>query len=174
MARRAELTVDPGGGDFTEEVFINVAPGVAVVYLRHLLIDAVQRGNDLIEHQRRGNFENGIAHILGVGAGLVAVERFDERKHPFLHGGVHFRCGKIAKYRPLQRIARNGAIPNVHLAGKDAFMRQAQHGALFGPKIVGIVQVANKHQVGHLLHDIQRIGDAARPENLPKAVDFIL
>ena len=53
-------------------------------------------------------------------------------------------------------------------------MRQAQHGALFGPKIVGIVQVANKHQVGHLLHDIQWIGDAARPENLPKAVDFIL
>ena len=173
VAGRAELTVNTGGSDLTEEVFINIAAGIAVLHLRHLLINAVQSSDDLIQHQRRGDFENGVVHILGVGAGLIAVERLDEREHPLLHSGVHFSRGEIVKYRPLQLISRNGAVTDFDLVSKDAFVWQAQHGALFGPQIVGIVQIADKHQIGHLLHNVQRVGDAAGPKNFPKAVDSI-
>ena len=31
----------------------------------------------------------------------------------------------------------------------------------------------DEHEVGHLLHHVQGVGDAAGPEGLPEAVDFV-
>ncbi len=50
-------------------------------------------------------------------------------------------------------------------------MRQAQHGALLDPEVACLVQIVDEHEVGHLLHHVQRVGDAAGPENLPEGVD---
>src|SRR5699024_2507794 len=59
----AELSVDPGGGNFGKQIFVDVAPDVGIVKLLRLGIDLVHGGDDLIQHQRGGDFENGIPHV---------------------------------------------------------------------------------------------------------------
>ena len=52
-------------------------------------------------------------------------------------------------------------------------MGQPQHDAILRPDVVGLIQVVYEHEVGHLLHHVQRVGDAPGPEDLPKAVDLV-
>ena len=94
----AELAVNPGGGDFGQEVFVDVAPDIGVVELLRLGVDLVHGGDDLVQHQRRGDLENGVPHILGVGTVLVGVEVLDEGEHPLLHDGIHLSGGKIVEH----------------------------------------------------------------------------
>ena len=94
----AELAVNPGGGDFGQEVFVDVAPDIGVVDLLRLGVDLVHGGDDLVQHQRRGDLENGVPHVLGVGAVLVGVEVLDEGEHPLLHDGIHLSGGKIVEH----------------------------------------------------------------------------
>ena len=98
LPRCAELTVHPGDGDFGQQELVHVAPDVALPHLGHLLVDAVQRRDHLVQHQRRGDFENGVIHVFRVGAALVPVEVFDEREYLLLHDAVHFLGGKIVKH----------------------------------------------------------------------------
>ena len=100
VPRRAELPIHPGGSDLGEEKLVDIPPHIPVMELCHLLIDAVQGGDDLLQHQRGGNLEDGVSHILGVGAGSVAVQVFDEGEHPLLHDHIHLPGRKIPEHRP--------------------------------------------------------------------------
>ena len=148
----AELAVDPGGGDLGQEVFVDVAPDVGIVKLLRLGVDLVHGCNNLIQHQGRWDFKDGVPHVLGVGAALIGVEVLDEGEPPLLHDRVHLGGGEVVEHRPLELIARDGPLPYLHLVGKDALMGQSQHDALLGPLVVGGVQVVDEHEIGHLLH----------------------
>lgn len=94
----AKLAVDTGGGDFTEEVFINVAGGITVMELDYLVVDAIQSSVDLDQYQWRGNFKDGVIHVLGVGAGLITVESLDKGEYPLLCRGIYSACGEIVEH----------------------------------------------------------------------------
>ena len=77
------------------------------------------------------------------------------------------------EHGPFELAALDLPVTDLYLPGKDALIGQTQHGALFCPQIIRIVQIPDKHQIGHLFNDFQRIGQAAGPENIPKAVYFV-
>lgn len=170
---RAELAVPPGLADFAEQVFVSIATHIHRLRFAHQAVNLIQRVHHLGEQQRRGQHEDRVVHVLGIGAVLVAVEVFDERKYPILHDGVHFRGGEIAEHAPLELLAVDGAVAYLHLTRKDALIRQAQHIRLFGPEIIGIVQIVDKHQISDLLDDTQRVHKTTRRKSIPKAVDFV-
>ena len=163
----------PGGRQLGQQVFVDIAPHIGILNLTGFLVDAVHGGDNFIQHQGRGNFENGIPHVFGIGAVLVGMQTLNKREDPFLHDAVHLCGGKIMEHRPFQLIAGDGPFSDGNLTVKNAFVRQAQHGAFFGALVVGCVQIVNKHQIGHLFHDIQGVGDTACPEDFPETVDFI-
>ena len=145
MARCAELTVQTGLCDFGEQIFIGVTAHIHRLRLIHQAVDFVQRVHHFGQQQRRGQLENGVVHVFGVGTVLVAVQIFDERKHPFLHGGVHFLRRKVVEHAPFELLTVDGALAELHLVCKNALVRQPQHGGFLGAQIVGIVQVVNEH-----------------------------
>ena len=173
MPGGAELAVYPGGGDFGQEELIHVPPHVAVPELGHLVVNFVQSGDHLVQHQGGGYLENGVVHIPGVGALPIPVKVFDEGEYLLLHHGMHPFSGEVPEHRPLELAARNRLCSDRHLPSENTRVGQAQHGALPGFQAVCVVQVPDEHEVGHLLHHVQGVGNAAGPENLPKGVDFV-
>ena len=173
MARGTELAVEAGLADFAEQIFVGIAPHIHRLRFVHQAVDLVQRIHYFGQQQRRGQLENGVVHILGVSAVLISVEIFDERKHPLLHDGVHFPCWEVMKYTPFELLAVDGALTHLHLIGEDAGIRQSQHGGLFRPEMVRIIQVVNEHQISNLLDDVQRVHQTTRRKNIPKTVNFI-
>ena len=145
MARCAELTVQAGLRDFGEQIFIGVTAHIHRLRLIHQAVNFIQRVHYFGKQQRRGQLENGIVHIFGVGTVLVTVQILDERKHPFLHSSVHFLCRKIVEHAPFELLTVDGALAELHLVRKNALVRQPQHGGFLGAQIVGIVQVVNEH-----------------------------
>ena len=77
------------------------------------------------------------------------------------------------KYTPFELLTVDGALTHLHLIGEDAGIRQPQHGSLFRPEIVRIIQVVNEHQIRDLFDHIQRIYQAARRKNVPETVNFV-
>ena len=148
MARGAELAVDACGGDFGQQVFIDVASGIRRLELGHLGINAVHGGDDLIQHQGRGDLEDGVAHVFGIGAFLVPVEILDKREDPFLHDGVHLPSREIMEDAPFELAALDFALSDLDLPGKNALEGETQHGGFLCPEVVRIVQVVNEHQIG--------------------------
>jgi hypothetical protein len=74
VARGAELTVLPGGGDLREHVLVEVALGVTALH--------GERGNKidhLDQQRRRRDGESGVLHVLGIGR-AVAAQVAQERK----------------------------------------------------------------------------------------------
>ncbi len=67
MARRAELTVQAGLRDFGEQIFIGVTAHIQRLRLIHQAVDFVQRVHHFGQQQRRGQLENGVVHVFGVG-----------------------------------------------------------------------------------------------------------
>ena len=169
----AELAVDPSGGDFGQEVLVDVSPHIGVVKLFRLGVDLVHGSDDFLQHQGGGDLENGISHVLGIGAVLVGVQALDEGEHQLLHHRVHLSGRKIVEPGPLELLPGHGAVPHRNLTGENALVGQAQHGALLGTQVVGLIQVVDEHEVGYLLHHVQGVGDAAGPEGLPESVDFV-
>ena len=148
-------------------------PHIGVVELLRLGVDLVHGGDDLLQHQGRGDLEDGVPHVLGVGTVLVGVEPLDEGEHQLLHHRVHLPGGEVVEPGPLELFPGHGAVPHLDLPGKNALVGQAQHGALLGSQVVRLIQVVDEHEVGHLLHHVQGVGDAAGPEGLPEAVNFV-
>lgn len=142
-------------------------------YVIRLGINLHHSFDNLIQHQRSGDVENGIPHILGIGAILVGVEVFDEGKHPPLHRRVQPSGRKVVEHKLFELIAQNGSLPHLHLIDKNAPVGQAQHGTLFSALVVGGIQVEDEREIGHLLHHVQGIGNTAGPKGLPIAVNFI-
>ena len=172
MTGCAELAVDACGGDLGEQILVHIAPGVGGFELRHLLIDAIHGCDDLVQHQGCRHLEDGIAHVFGIGAFFITMQILDERKDPFLYGAVHLCCRKIVEYAPFELASVHSTVSGLYFFGKDALIGQAKHSCLFGAEIIGVVQVMDKHQISHLFNDVQRICQAAGPEDFPKAVDF--
>ena len=139
MARCAELTVQTGLCDFGEQIFIGVTAHIHRLRLIHQAVNFVQRVHHFGKQQRRGQLENGVVHVFGVGAVLVAVQIFDEWEHPFLHGGVHFLRRKVVEHAPFELLTVDGALTDLYLVSKNALVRQPQHSGLFCAQIVGIV-----------------------------------
>lgn len=77
------------------------------------------------------------------------------------------------EHAPLELLAVDGAVAYLHLTRKDALIRQAQHIRLFGPEVIGIIQIVDKHQIGDLLDDAQRVHKTTRRKGIPKTVDFV-
>ena len=77
------------------------------------------------------------------------------------------------KHAPLQLAALNGSPAHLHFSGKHTFIRQTEHGRLPGPQVIRVIQIMDKHQIGHLFDDFQRIGQPAGPENFPQTVDSV-
>ena len=173
MAGRAELTVAAGLGDFGQQVFVDVAADVAFLDLRHLGIDVVEHVHDFVQNQRRGQLEDSVVHVFGIGAVFVRVKRLDEREDPFLHVGIHLSCGEIAEDGPLQVAAGGLALADENFFRKDAAEGQAEHGGFLRAEVVGVVEIVDEHEVGDLLDHVQRVHEAARCKDVPKAVDAV-
>ena len=56
---------------------------------------------------------------------------------------------------------------------ENAVVDRTKHHTFLFPDIVGSIKVADKHEVGDLFDNVQRVGQAAGPEHFPKLVDFI-
>ena len=173
VARGAELPDPTGRGDLREDVFIDVALRVCFLLLCNQLIDRVHAVHDLREHQRRRDHENRVVHVFRVGAVFIGMQVFDEWEDPLLHDGVHLARREIAEDAPLELCAVDLVPADLDFFGKDALIRQAEHGGFLCLEVVRVVEVADEHQIGHLLHDRQRIHDPARRKDVPQRVDFV-
>ena len=85
--------------------------------------------------------------------------------------GVHLGRREVLEARPAQVVVV--AAPGVSsLREKPALHRLAQRHGLVFLQGVQVVQAAQEQQVSDLLHHLQRVGDAARPERIPDGVDL--
>ena len=174
VPRGAELPVHAGLGDLGEQIFVGIPPHIAAGILGHEAIDLVQPIHHFGQQQRRGQLKNRVIHVLGVGTLLVPVQTLDEGKDQGLDRLVHLLGTDVLELRPAEQIPLDLPLSNFHGPGKDALVGQTQHSSFFGAEAVSVVQVADEHEVGHLLHDIEGVGQAAGPKHLPKAVDLML
>ncbi len=160
-----KLTVLAGGRDLGEQVLIDVALGVAILHG-----DLVEEVDHLGEQARRGDREPRILHVVRVG-GAVPPEGAEEGEDVLGHHGEHVGGGEVAEAGPAQVVV--GALLRVGALGEDA----ALHGLLEPEGLVElegveVVEAAEEEQVGDLLDDLERVGDAAGPEGGPDAVDL--
>lgn len=163
VARAAELAVLPGAGDFSQHIFVEVALGVAVGH-----VDGIELVHDVRQHARRGHHEGGVLHVVAVGAAALAAgslaDGLDEGKGVIAHRGEHFIRREFLEARPAELVLlrrEDGFL--------DGFLEAVRLVFLEG---VDLVQALDEEQVGELLDDGERIGDAAGPQGVPDAVDF--
>ena len=157
MARGAELAVDARRGQLAEQVFIQVALGVACgerQVVDH--VDRLYQKAGLLDHQLR------ILHEFGErGAdGRLAEMRED----PVAHQRQHLVGTQMAELRPAEFLFI-GIEPALEL-GTAALQ------AVFVASFVHVEQ-AHEDQEGDLLDHRQRIGDAAGPELGPEGIDLL-
>ena len=164
---RAELSVHPSRSQLGQQIFIDITARISLFELRHLCINLIHRRHDLLQHQWCRDLEDGIPHIFGIGAFLVAMQTFDKWEHPLLQYAVELRCRKIMEHAPFHLAASNLALTNLYFLGKDALIRDAKHCAFFAAQIIHIIQVPDEHQIGHLFDNIQRIRQPACPKDFP-------
>ena len=164
VPRCTELTIYACRSKFWKQIFIYIAPGVCWLNLFHLLINGIHSSHNLIQHQRSRYFKNCISHIFGIGTFLISMEIFDKRKYPLLHSAIHVCSRKIMKSTPFQLASINFSVSNLYFPGKYTLMWQTKHCRLFCTDIVCIIQIADKHQICHLLNYIQRISQSSCPE----------
>ena len=155
----AELAVDARRGDLGQQVLVEVAAGVAVGHR-----DVVEHVHHPRQQLRGGDGEPGVLHVHGIG-GPVAAERAQEREHLVGDRLVHDRRLVVLEPRPAQVLLIRSE--------DDALTLPGAVGLLLGQG-VEVVQAPDEQQVGDLLDDLQRVGDAAGPEGVPNAVDLAL
>ena len=161
------------------QVYEDVTPEKGLKYLKNMNFTNIVDSDYTIATALGGfttgtsPLEDGIAHVLGIGTVLTAVQILDERKYPLLHDRVHSACVKVMEHRPLQLSAINLPLADLHFIRKNALEGQTQHGTLFGAEIVSGIQIMDKHQIRNLLDDIQWVHQAACSENIPQAVNSI-
>jgi hypothetical protein len=106
------------------------------------------------------------------GIQTVAAESPQPGKYMLADNGVHVARIEILEAIPAEVLV--GALSAVLSLGKEALLRRL----LFpvGLQFLGdlqFVQALEEEQVGDLLNDFERIGNPARPESVPDAVDLI-
>ncbi len=89
VARGAELSVLPGGGDLAEHVLVEIALGVPILH-RH----PVEHVHHLGQQSRRGDGETGILHVVAVG-GAIAPPGAQEGEDVLAEDGEHLGGGEV-------------------------------------------------------------------------------
>ena len=110
--------------------------------------------------------------VGGVGLGHAAQERKDVLGDDLEHGGGI----AVLQPRPAHFLVSDAAASAdlVLAGGEDAPLdRLAQPVGLVLLAGMRLVQPAHEQQVGDLLDHLQGIGDAARPEGVPDAIDLV-
>lgn len=115
--------------------------------------------------------ESRVLHVARVG-GVVAAQHAQEWENVVPDDGVHLRRSHVFEARPAQILV--GASPGVLTLREDAALhRLPEPGGLVLFQRVQIVQTAQEEQAGDLLDYLERVGDTARPECIPDAVDLV-
>ena len=165
MARRAELAVLAGRGDLAQHIFVDIALGVAIAH-----VELVELVDHLGEQRRARNLESGVTHVARIGA-AGGVELADERKNVLVHDAEHLARLEILEFRPAQ--VGVGLAALVFAVREDApLQRRAQRRRLALLDLLHLVEPLDEDQAGDLLDHLQRIGEPARPEIVPDAVDL--
>ena len=173
MARRAELTVFPGGCDFTQQILVNIAHDVLVVHVHG--VDAI---HNFCKHLCCGNQEHGVLHVAAECGVLAFADGFDEREHIGLDVGQHLAGLKVVEYVPTEifvfrfhpGIFANHACAVLKYLVLQGNAKQTCIG--FCLQLV-VIQQLHKHQIGDLLQNGNGTGNAARPYRIPYGVDFV-
>ena len=169
VARGAELTVLPGAGDLRQHVFVEVALGVAILHR-----DFGEKIDHLGEQRGCRNGEARSFHVgrmRRIGLGHIAQERkyvlgddLEHRRRVLVlqPGPAHFLISEAATLADLVLTRREYAALNRLLKPISLVL-------LAG---VRLVQPTHEQEIGDLLDHLERIGDAARPECVPHAIDL--
>ncbi len=173
VAWRTELAVLPCAGDLAEHVFVKVALGVAVVHGH-----GVEQVDHFGQQRGRGDGEARVFHVLrvggtvaAVGVGAVRAQGAQHGEHVFAHGSKHLGRGFVLEAAPAQGVvvAAFGVVAEWEDVPRHG---AAQAVGLVFFERVQVVEPAQEEQVGDLLDDFERVGDAAGPEGVPDLVDF--
>src|SRR5690554_475516 len=173
VARRAELAVDAGGGQFAQQVFIDIALHITLV--QRQVVDHFHGGG---KHRFVLDLEIGIFHVFAdmpqafQGAALFSqpvgllgfFTQFGEvRVDLVFEVFVQLLAAHVAEVLPAQQLAIRGIgeQPVEGLAGAV--------GLALGDVFLH-VEHAGEHQVADLFDHGQRVGDAAGPEFFPEFV----
>jgi hypothetical protein len=165
MPRCPELTVCTGIGELAEHLLINVALSVAVVHGN--VVDEVHRFG---QEGGCGDGEAGVAHVVGI-RGVVA-EGTEKGKDMIPRSLVHRAGLKILEAFPALLFIRHALW--VVTFGEDSASEglfEARSFALLD--LLHLIQAFEKEEVGDLFDDLDRVGNATRPESIPDAVNLI-
>ena len=169
VARGAELAVLAGGRDLRQHVFVEVALGVAILHR-----DFGEEIDHLGQQRRRRNGEARALHmggVRGVGLGHVAQEREDVLGDDL----EHRRRVAVLQPRPAHVLVGDAAVlADLVLARREdaPLDRLAEAIGLVLLAGMRLVEPAHEQEVGDLLDDLERIGDATRPKSVPDVVDL--
>ncbi len=164
VAGRAELSVLSGAGDLAQHVLVEIALGVAILH-GHV----VEQIDHLGQERGRGNGEARVLHVVGIGR-AVAAQVAQERKDVLADDLVHLGRGEVLELAPAKVLVRPPAVI-LALGKHPPLHRLLQPRGLVFFQGVQVIQAAQEEQVGDLLDDLQRVGDAAGPEGIPDSVD---
>ncbi len=156
----------PAAGELAQHVLIHVALGVAVVHGN--VVDQVHYFG---QQRRRGDGEAGVAHVMRIGRAIRRVYAGMGRHAREIRSYI---CRGIGVLKSLPAVLLVGAALAVFAFGEDApLQRFAEPRSLALLKLLQFVQAPEKKQIGDLFNDLNRVGDAARPEGVPDAVDLV-
>jgi hypothetical protein len=159
VPRSAELAVDPGAGDLSQQVLIQVAGGVAVLHR-----DVVKHVHHTGQQLRGWDGEAGILHMFAVGR-PVPAEGAEERENLRVDDLEHLAGLIVLEHRPSQLLP---------IWAEAQGLRPAGAARLLLSEGVQIVEPADEKQIGDLLDNLEWIGDTPGPEGIPNSVDLAL
>ena len=103
--------------------------------------------------------------------GVVGTQGSKEWEDAVSDDVVHVGGSEVLEARPAEGVV--GAAVGVLAFGKDsALHRPTEPDGLVLLQRLQVVEAAKEEQVGDLLDDLKRIGDAAGPEGVPDAIDL--
>ena len=156
----------PARGELGEQIFVQIALGVAILHR-----DLADEVDDAAEQRGRRDGEARIVHVAGIERGLAA-ERAQPGEEMVADEGVHLAGLAVLEAAPAE-IGEGDALVGLAL-GEDPARLIAGDGAGFVVlQRLKIVEPADEEQIGDLLDDLQRVGNAARPERVPELVDLV-
>jgi len=152
---------------------LSLVSSVALSLIRTIDLPAVRQLVEQVDHlgqQRRGrDGEARVPHVVRVGR-VVAAEGAQEGEDVLADDGEHLRRGEVLEARPAEvlMVAPAGVRAGREDAARHRPLRRHRLALL---QRLEVVEAAQEEQVGELLHHLQRVGDAARPERIPQPPD---
>ena len=144
VARGAELSVLPGGGELGEEILVDVALGVAVLGGDIHIIDD---GDRFLEEGGFRDDEDGVLHLPGKERLLPVVERLDEGEDHVPDMLKHLLGGVVLPGRP----------PALLVVLEDRGIRHPPQPCTFLLDDIHVLKPLHEDEVGHLLDGLERV-----------------